>query len=291
MGRPMRPVDPAEGPVQQFAAALRELREQAGSPTFRQLAKHTHYSATTLSVACSGRALPSLDVVLALVRACHGEQDVWRRRWRAAGGRTEDDARPSHLAPPVRTGPVLVRPELVRHLVPWAGWVAALAAITLLISGMSGGRQVAARPAGRPAAAWSAGMPPMYVGITRCDPGSYAVLSTTMTLPRPVRLGDQAFEAGSVVGTVYLMYSPRCAEGWPKFAPAGSFFNLPGTLTLRSRSTPDNSVSTSPRYRVIRFADGEPMLTVPGCVDAEATVEFGVGGPSVTAATPCFQRG
>lgn len=51
MGRPMRPVDPADGTSQAFAAELRRLREHAGSPPFRQMARRAHYSATTLSVA------------------------------------------------------------------------------------------------------------------------------------------------------------------------------------------------------------------------------------------------
>jgi hypothetical protein len=288
----MRPVDPAEGPVQHFAAGLRELREQAGNPTFKQLAKRAHYSATTLSVACSGKVLPSLDVSLALVRACHGAEDAWRRRWYEAGGPRQAEARPARGAPRgAQAGPVAVRPTLVRRLAPWTGWVAALAAMAMLIAVVTGGRQAAARPAARPRVGAQAGLPHMFVGVSRCDPGSYIVQSQTMTLPRPFRLGGRAFQAGAVVGTVYLMYSPLCSEGWPKFWPSRGFFNLPATLTLRSRSTPDNSVSTSPRYHVIRYADGEPMLTVLGCVDAEATIEFGAHGPSVTAATPCFQRG
>jgi hypothetical protein len=72
MGRPMRPIDPADGAVQAFAAELRKLREQAGSPPFRLMARRAHYSATTLSVACAGTALPSLEVTLAFVRGGAG---------------------------------------------------------------------------------------------------------------------------------------------------------------------------------------------------------------------------
>jgi hypothetical protein len=167
--------------------------------------------------------------------------------------------------------------------------VAASAAVVFSLIVMTAGHQAAARPAHPSASSWQAGVPAIYVGVTRCDPGSYPVLSKTMTLPRPAEIGGRAFQSGTVVGTVYLMYSPRCSEGWPHFSPSGAFFNQPGRLTLRSRSTPDNSLNTSPQYPVIRYADGEPMLTVVGCVDAEATIEFG-SGPSVTAATACFQR-
>jgi hypothetical protein len=81
MGRPMRPIDPADGTIQEFAAELRQLRERAGSPTFRQLARRAHYSPTTLSVACAGTVLPSLDVTLAFVRACDGPVQYWQQRW------------------------------------------------------------------------------------------------------------------------------------------------------------------------------------------------------------------
>ncbi|MBO4273272.1 XRE family transcriptional regulator, partial [Microbispora triticiradicis] len=35
MGRPERDLSPEEGPVQAFAVALRRLREEAGTPTYR----------------------------------------------------------------------------------------------------------------------------------------------------------------------------------------------------------------------------------------------------------------
>ncbi|MEU2086711.1 DNA-binding protein [Streptomyces albus] len=94
MGRRERPVDPAEGPVQQFAYELRKLREEAGRPTYRQLAARCGYSVTTLSQAAAGERLPSLAVTLAYVTACGGDPAEWERRWRAAGAReTEERAR------------------------------------------------------------------------------------------------------------------------------------------------------------------------------------------------------
>src|SRR5262245_20315868 len=120
MGRPMRPVNPADGAVQQFAAGLRELRERAGNPTFRQLAKQAHYSATTLSVACSGKVLPSLDVTLALVRACHGAEDIWRRRWRDVAGPSKATSSRSGPVWPELT-PARAR-SLIRRAMPWTGW-------------------------------------------------------------------------------------------------------------------------------------------------------------------------
>ena len=49
MPRPQGPLDPTEGVVQQFAAELRLLREQAGSPGYRELARRAHFSPSTLA--------------------------------------------------------------------------------------------------------------------------------------------------------------------------------------------------------------------------------------------------
>ncbi|MFI6499727.1 helix-turn-helix domain-containing protein [Nonomuraea typhae] len=84
MGRPEKPLDPQAGPIEAFAYALRRLREEAGRPTYRELARRTRYSATALQVASRGERLPSLAVTLAFVQACGGDRQEWEQRWRAA---------------------------------------------------------------------------------------------------------------------------------------------------------------------------------------------------------------
>jgi len=84
MGRPEKPLDPGEGPVQHFACELRALRADAGSPTYRSMACRAHYSPTALAQAAAGDRLPSLAVVMAFVRACGGNADDWQRRWSPA---------------------------------------------------------------------------------------------------------------------------------------------------------------------------------------------------------------
>ncbi len=82
MGRPERPIDPEEGPLQRFAVELRQLRQQAGGPSYRQLAKRACYSVTALSEAAGGERFPTLDVTLAYVKACDGDVPTWEARWR-----------------------------------------------------------------------------------------------------------------------------------------------------------------------------------------------------------------
>ncbi|WP_344338418.1 helix-turn-helix domain-containing protein, partial [Kitasatospora putterlickiae] len=105
MGRREKEIDPADGPVAEFAHGLRTLRQEAGGPTYRRLAARAGYSATTLAQAADGARLPSLPVVLAYVGACGGDLADWERRWhtvsRSAADRraaeqadADDDAAP-----------------------------------------------------------------------------------------------------------------------------------------------------------------------------------------------------
>ncbi|WHM40587.1 hypothetical protein [Streptomyces sp. BPTC-684] len=84
MGRCEKPLDPAGGPVQRFAQALRRLRQEAGGPTYRDMARGVEYSAAALSRAASGDTLPSLAVALAYVTACGADPAGWEERWREA---------------------------------------------------------------------------------------------------------------------------------------------------------------------------------------------------------------
>jgi Novel STAND NTPase 1/Helix-turn-helix domain len=70
-------------PVARFAHGLRQLRSAAGGTPYRELAASAHYSPTSLSEAANGRRLPTLSVTLAYVRACGGDLEEWRVRWRA----------------------------------------------------------------------------------------------------------------------------------------------------------------------------------------------------------------
>lgn len=96
MGRPERQLDPAAGPVEQFARQLRDLRVRAGRPAYRRLAAVAHYSHTTLSRAAAGHQLPTLPVVLAFAVACGGDPQEWTERWQAAASRQPAAGRPGH---------------------------------------------------------------------------------------------------------------------------------------------------------------------------------------------------
>ncbi|TQE40531.1 nSTAND1 domain-containing NTPase [Streptomyces ipomoeae] len=92
MGRQERPLDPTAGPVQRFAHELRKLRAEAGGPTYRELARKSEYSVTTLSQAAAGDQLPSLAVALAYATACGGDPEDWERRWHEASTEVTEQA-------------------------------------------------------------------------------------------------------------------------------------------------------------------------------------------------------
>src|SRR5687767_914131 len=90
MPRRERPLDSEDTELLLFAADLRRLRQQAGSPTYRELSRLAHFSAAALSEAAGGRKLPSLAVTLAFAQACGGDLAAWETRWRAIAAESND---------------------------------------------------------------------------------------------------------------------------------------------------------------------------------------------------------
>ncbi|WTX12660.1 hypothetical protein OG303_11620 [Streptomyces sp. NBC_00005] len=96
MGRREKPLDPGDGAVQRFAYELRKLRDEAGTPTYREMALRAGYSPPTLASAAGGERLPSPPVLTAYVTACGGDPKDWAERLReavaeAAEARVSDD--------------------------------------------------------------------------------------------------------------------------------------------------------------------------------------------------------
>src|SRR5437764_15213957 len=100
MPRQERPLASDGDVLSQFARDLRALRQKAGNPPYRELARRAHYAAGTLSDAAGGRKLPTLAVTLAYVRACDGDAAAWEKAWHAlaaelAAENTEPDEQES----------------------------------------------------------------------------------------------------------------------------------------------------------------------------------------------------
>ncbi|WP_330359706.1 MULTISPECIES: helix-turn-helix domain-containing protein [Nocardiopsis] len=93
-GRPLHPVPHSNSPLGRFALELRQLREDAGPLSFREMSQRTRelgtpVAATSLRNALSGERVPSLEVVMAFVRVClslgpndeHEALETWKERW------------------------------------------------------------------------------------------------------------------------------------------------------------------------------------------------------------------
>lgn len=93
MGRPERAINGQDGAAAEFAVALRTLRQNAGSPSYRSMSVATHFSPATLARAASGKTLPSLQVALAYAQACGADRAEWEQRWIDARARLGADVR------------------------------------------------------------------------------------------------------------------------------------------------------------------------------------------------------
>ncbi|MER5352381.1 helix-turn-helix domain-containing protein [Kitasatospora sp. NPDC002551] len=144
MGRHEKPLDPAAGPVEGFAAELRALRRSAGSPVYRAMAARVHTSASALSAAASGARLPTLPVTLAYVRACGGDEREWTARWHATARVLTPAPVPAPGRPPLPPPPPPAPLPARRH---WAAWALAAGALGTAAALGRGSRRQVSRPA------------------------------------------------------------------------------------------------------------------------------------------------
>jgi hypothetical protein len=141
--------------LDEFLAGLRKLREEAGQPSLRVMARSAHYSHTALSGVLSGSRLPSLALTLGFVRACHGDEDEWRRRWNEVRSRiaeADSDLADGYLA----DGDVADAKPIGLGRRGWlialssAGLVAILAALGSVMLARGSGPAKAGRPVAKP---------------------------------------------------------------------------------------------------------------------------------------------
>lgn len=69
--------------LDKFTAALRELRRRAGNPTLRTMSRRcrNQVSVSTLQRVNTGEGVPRLESVLWYVKACDGDEGLWRRQY------------------------------------------------------------------------------------------------------------------------------------------------------------------------------------------------------------------
>ncbi|MFC6018797.1 helix-turn-helix domain-containing protein [Plantactinospora solaniradicis] len=258
MARQERPVDPTAGPLQALAYDLRKLRAEAGNPTYRVLARSAGYSATTLSEAAGGARLPTLDVLLAYVGACHGDPDHWRKRWLETVARLQpgDDEEVDEAS--VRGERPMV--ELVAHArrttaVRRRQWIAVggLVAMTLLI-----GMIATAGPLDLVGPASLVG--PSASGVRGCPVVPSDAAFTGLTYGSGAHVRDGATRDSAVRTTI----PPHCTVGFTGFCIGEKVYdNTAGTPDVRWFMVAGGGVLSS------AVIHGNPPRNLPasGCPD------------------------
>lgn len=287
-GRPEGPLDPAAGAVANLAARLRLLREDAGRPSYRQLARTAFYSHSALSQAAAGRVLPSLAVTLAFVSACGGDRQDWMALWAEAAAEVG-------ILP--ETGGDLAEAGTLTVPDGHAADVESAPETRLAVAARRGirGRLARARRGWRlKASAGLAGLAGVLVWW-----GLFADATPPPAPPRgssppgyctslKVNLAEEIVdEHGQEFGYLWLRYSKKCGTAWARFSPAQSL-SLAGAvaITVTVISHPGEATQTSVEYEANLLTSGEIPLPHGDC--ALASVAVAVRGQApVTTVTAC----
>jgi transcriptional regulator with XRE-family HTH domain len=248
-----------------FGAHLRMLRRSQGL-SMRALTDLIGLSAhSNLADYECGRRLPPRDVVDACERALNVVDRQLVKRWEAAlHERSQRDSAPSgRRAEPEEPVGAKRRPRA--RMVLLAGIV-----VAAVLAGWG------LRSPGMP---WTHPQVRVVDGVSSCDTTARIVDSAAVTTtPRPGRVA-------LTVGTVSLRFSPSCGLGWTRFVPAQPV--TPGALDVElSVHRVDDGAVTTLRLPQVVGAESDPLLTVPGCVYAQASVDFD-DGTVATARTSC----
>lgn len=128
MPRPLASASAGTGPVAEFAAGLRALRDQMGSaaPTIEAISEQTGVPRSTLYAALQGKRLPSREVIAALSRAWGGREGEWL-------------AKRSEVEAAARAGSAFVgRTSERQRLTGWLESAADRQPVTVMIDGDAG---------------------------------------------------------------------------------------------------------------------------------------------------------
>ena len=275
--------DPAPLPQgkEDFAARLRELRAQAGAPSFRHLAKITHYSSSTLAEATSGRRLPTGPVLAAFVTACGGDPAPWLEELRriTASGPDARAAGSSAATPPAAER----RPGWRRPAVLAAGTVLVFAA------GLAVGRMAVPSASADDTVQELPGVPPFSGTPTPAPTGKVADGTDPYVghCTADARLVDKApvMDDRVQVGALELWYSPRCAAGWARVYLYPGEATMMGEVTVRSGDDRFATI-TDPLVRQVSDYTDVILPGRGGCLGAGGAV-YQAGQPVVTASIPC----
>jgi hypothetical protein len=313
VGRKLRPLNPAAGPVERFACELRALRAAAGDVPFWKMARRCELSKSALAAAAAGYALPSARVAQQFVEICGGDWPWWRERLvqahedlRGAPGRAVLDG-PGIVVHPggalVRSGQVILDAGTGPVPADDAGWrhaaiepaggelrrragrgrllaaiavIEAVAAVLLFVFGFAA--RSSASP--DPRLSFSASAAPPTDGtdpyMAGCGADQQVVEREGMVWP-----GEGSY------GWLTMFHSRRCDASWGSVSGP----NSPQWRVVIIAHRPASGASAPSSFSGDSARPGSwgnMLLTTPGCVWVEAYVQTSAG-TSRSAKTDCYQ--
>nr|WP_296073283.1 helix-turn-helix domain-containing protein [uncultured Actinoplanes sp.] len=283
MPRPERPLDPAAGPIAQFAVALRALRAAAGNPTYRRMAERVPVSPSALAAAADGRRLPTWEVTREYVRACGGREDEWRERWHAVREATPGAAR--SVAEPAKRH---------RRRRGWraglaAGALAAAAVVAVAAWTMDHDPPATVRDnVAQPTARFS--LPSHEPVRDDADPKRSGCADNPATIQELDRIQVNTAKE-NLLGVAAVRHSPGCHASWGRFEPSERLTYLRGpvrvTITARRPATGTVGEAYATDFDG-QAVFGNILLDTTGCVEITVRVEAPDGGGSAT--THCVRQ-
>jgi Helix-turn-helix domain/Protein of unknown function (DUF2690) len=235
--------------IEAFARALRDLRAQAGAPSFRRLAAITHYAPSTLAEATRGIRLPTEQVTRAFARACGADEELWAAHWRgvALQARAEATTEPAEAVPePAQAtaaarGRGASRPHSLRMIL-------AAATAGIVIGAGSGAAAIRLWPAHpTPAPAATASVPasqPSSAVLDGADPLALGCSADSRVLAASPLAGDV-----NTPGILELRYSQKCRAVWAELSSQHS--SWPAHTTAQVTVTVSDGRSSSFTYPLL----------------------------------------
>ncbi|MBO3748548.1 helix-turn-helix domain-containing protein [Streptosporangiaceae bacterium NEAU-GS5] len=315
MGRRMRPLNPAWGPVERFACELRALRAAAGEMPLRRMARRSAVSKSALTDAVAGFELPSEEVLRAFVDVCGGDWPWWRERRLGARAEAAADADLAEIVEAEGEGQGWLAPRYPGHsepidrrsvhvpevIVEPVAMLVRLRRRRLRALAVFGTAAVVAFAAGwfvRPLFGHSpaGGTPVTAASVEAAAEASPTAGPADGVDPYISRCGEdqQLIETKGMVwpdhtsyGSLELFHSARCDANW-------GYVNGPNSRSWKVHiivHRPADGI-TVPVVQSVDLGPGSwsgMLLTASGCVYIEAYVEKGSGrGPS--ARTSCYRQ-
>jgi Protein of unknown function (DUF2690)/Helix-turn-helix domain len=234
--------------IEAFARALRDLRAQAGAPSFRRLAAITHYAPSTLAEATRGVRLPTEQVTRAFARGCGADEDVWAAHWRSVAlqARPEATTEPAEAVPEPAEAAAAVRGRGARR--PHSLRAILAAAIAGIVVGAGAGaaasRLMPTHTVAAPATATSQNIQSATAVFDGADPLALGCAADSRVLAATALAGD-----ANTPGMLELRYSARCRAVWADLSSQDS--NWPVHTTAQVTVTISDGRSSSFTYPLL----------------------------------------